>query len=712
MKIRCAQAFLVLLIAASPLTAAAVPTVAWHFDTGNYVECSPAIADINKSVPGSEVLIGNMFSLFCLSSSGNLLWSYHDPQRLFIHPAAADLDADGNAEVIFHSIGYPAEGRIFCFESDGRLSWTFPTFSSGYNQGPAIVDIDKDWQAEIVVGSTADTIYCIDASGILVWKRPTNGDVCTPAVCDINEDGNPEVIFGTIGGRADCLDSRGNLLWETVIDGVWLLGISISDVDMDGAPEIIITGFKNERQNMLYCLERNGTVKWSFQFTDRLGCLPSTAAIDDINRDGKPEMAVFSNSLAEEKDSLWVLQDGGSGAKVLWQAPAADWWGGSTSGPVICDINGDTFKELILVGSQYLGVFDGRDGSLICMNSDIRSITRDEHPAVADVDQDGHAEIIGTYRYQGVAMVEDDGNWIGCRNQFSSHCYHITNIKDDLTIPALELLSWKTHNSWLAQGYYPVCDPLCLKENVVALLDSLKPHSSGAAKRIKEARKHVLASLAPELWVDENHLSPKKGDKVFYEEKKAVYEIEKLCEIEFQGEVCERLIGMLVRADSMLARIAIDEAKAANGDPKEIKEAEKEFAKALEELANGNPKEAIEHFKHAWEHAMKAIQKMDHGQMIWNMTFESSTHLLQSRPNPARSSTSFEFILDGAGSARLAVYDVAGREVWESTFSSPGFHSVEWACVDMGGKPVPSGVYIYRLEAPDFAEARQIAVVR
>ena len=794
-----------------PAASQSAPTIAWSFETDDYVESSPAIADIDETSPGSEVLIGSMSTVYCLSSTGNLLWTHYIAKELFVHPAVADLDRDGKAEIVFHSLGYPGAGRIWCFDNDGNPKWTYTTFNNGYNQGPTIANVDHDWDAEILVGSTNDTLYCLGADGSLVWKFGSNGDVCTPAVSDINEDGRTEVVFATTGGHVNCLDSDGNLIWTAEMAGIRLVGVAISDIDGDVVPDIVVNGYTIREKNMLYCLARDGTLKWAEELIGELGSIVSTAAIDDINNDGKQEIAVFSNSYLEEKDSLWVFQGNDSEAEVLWQAPAADWWGGSGSGPIICDLDGDAIKELILMGSEYLGIYDGRDGTLLYQNNDLRSITRDEHPAVADVDHDQHAEIIATYRYKGVAMLEDDENWAKCRNQFSSHYYHITNIRNDLTVPPLEQHFWKGHNSWLAQGLQPQCDPACLKENVVAELEILNPGSKGMTKRIQKAQKHVKKSLDPRLWLDETHLVPDRGKKVFYEEKKAVKEIEKLCrgdkcrgvtalsliyhgtgevlieatskkktcfgpelvspeetfeitavdeklganteiwvdgylneeihtscsrpleegmvfgdfEVEsvdkiddgdgsFPSGLCQRLIGMLVEADSILARVAIDDAIAAEGSPKEIAKAEKEFAKAVKESAENHPARAIDHFKKAWEHAIKALKRQKHGQMTWQTKAGSTTMLLQNRPNPVISSTRFDFVLGHETPIRFAVFDVAGRLMWEKEVShlSEGVHSLAWDCADEDGMPVPSGVYIYRLETNTFAGAKKMTVVR
>ena len=75
--------------------------------------------------------------------------------------------------------------------------------------------------------------------------------------------------------------------------------------------------------------------------------------------------------------------------------------------------------------------------------------------------------------------------------------------------------------------------------------------------------------------------------------------------------------------------------------------------------------------------------------------------LLPNSPNPFSEHTSLKFALPAAGSARLAVYDIAGRRVAELVNRSmdAGVHSVTWDGRDASGTMVASGVYLARLEA-------------
>jgi hypothetical protein len=90
------------------------------------------------------------------------------------------------------------------------------------------------------------------------------------------------------------------------------------------------------------------------------------------------------------------------------------------------------------------------------------------------------------------------------------------------------------------------------------------------------------------------------------------------------------------------------------------------------------------------------------------------TRLAPSAPNPMNPSTTLRFTLAEAGPARLTVHDLTGALVAEVTAGRhpAGENAVTWDGRDRNGRPVASGVYLYRLETPDAVEARKLVVVR
>jgi len=87
--------------------------------------------------------------------------------------------------------------------------------------------------------------------------------------------------------------------------------------------------------------------------------------------------------------------------------------------------------------------------------------------------------------------------------------------------------------------------------------------------------------------------------------------------------------------------------------------------------------------------------------------------LAQSYPNPARDAATFTFELAEACDVRLDVYDLSGRLVATPAAASygDGVHDVAWN-LDVDGRKVPPGVYLYTLRAGPYAATRKLVVAR
>lgn len=83
-------------------------------------------------------------------------------------------------------------------------------------------------------------------------------------------------------------------------------------------------------------------------------------------------------------------------------------------------------------------------------------------------------------------------------------------------------------------------------------------------------------------------------------------------------------------------------------------------------------------------------------------------------PNPAASHTTLRWALPRAGSVRLAIYDVAGRQVRSLALGlrDAGPHADAWDLRDDGGHAVRAGLYFARLEFAGRSLVRRIAIAR
>ena len=155
-----------------------------------------------------------------------------------------------------------------------------------------------------------------------------------------------------------------------------------------------------------------------------------------------------------------------------------------------------------------------------------------------------------------------------------------------------------------------VLGPRGVKQKVLNELIALRATTTDKhdGDKLDKAIEHLAKSLTAGWWIDETHIVRKGGDKVFNEEKHAVDELEHLLKdkkSQIPDALLLDLIQRIVKCDRLLAVIALDEAAAAGLPQKKIDEDLKELAKGDEEAAKGKYGNAIEHYRHAWQHAVK-----------------------------------------------------------------------------------------------------------
>jgi len=89
-------------------------------------------------------------------------------------------------------------------------------------------------------------------------------------------------------------------------------------------------------------------------------------------------------------------------------------------------------------------------------------------------------------------------------------------------------------------------------------------------------------------------------------------------------------------------------------------------------------------------------------------------HLAQNLPNPFNPSTRIAFSLAEASRVRLIVYDAGGRRmaVLLDENCEAGEHELIWNGRADSGRPVPSGLYFYRIETDRFEQTRKMVLLK
>ncbi|MFH1468049.1 MAG: VCBS repeat-containing protein [Pseudomonadota bacterium] len=346
--------------------------------------------------------------------------------------ACGDIDGDGIVEIISMT-----QTAVKAFEHDGTLKWTSSAISGhiyGTSDVAAISDMDGDGSPEIIAGRAI-----LDANGSIVGTgsygyggvNGNNVGSCAFAV-DVDGDGNQEVVVGNALYR-----KNGTAIWNNgQTDGY----PAVADFDGDGQAEIAVSGNGKLRPQ-----DTNGTVLWSQSIPGAGSAYyggPPTVA--DYDGDGEPEIGVASGSRYS------VFNADGT---ILWQAVTDDSSSGNT-GSAVFDFEGDGVAEVVYADQTKLWVFNGVDGAVKLSSSEHSNGTWLEYPTIADVDGDGHAEIVvpNTKQYgshSGIYVFGDaDDSWRPGRKIWNQHAYSITNVNDDGTIPAHADLNWLSYNNF------------------------------------------------------------------------------------------------------------------------------------------------------------------------------------------------------------------------------------------------------------------------
>jgi photosystem II stability/assembly factor-like uncharacterized protein len=83
--------------------------------------------------------------------------------------------------------------------------------------------------------------------------------------------------------------------------------------------------------------------------------------------------------------------------------------------------------------------------------------------------------------------------------------------------------------------------------------------------------------------------------------------------------------------------------------------------------------------------------------------------LEQNYPNPFNPATRINFSVPFGKNVTIKIYDVLGRliKILVNEFKNSGYYSV-----DFDGSDLPSGIYIYKIEAGDFADSRKMILIK
>ncbi|MEI2613358.1 MAG: VCBS repeat-containing protein [Candidatus Promineifilaceae bacterium] len=384
----------------------------------------------------------------------------------YASPAVADIDNDGQAEVIWGAYDVVALNG-----SNGTEEWRAENGNRVW-PGIGLADLTGNGDLEIIVGRGGDTLTVYSHTGAIEWEHHPfgSGEVRTLAVTDLDNNGQLEVIVGRASGgetqQVNVYNANGTVRtgWPARHAGepgygwgMYNENIAIADMDGDSDKEIFaptdthyITALDDEGNQLTvnpiytnrdYWAEVGVHVDHVADVRGYANCgtehRPNFAnaapAIADVNEDGTLELIVagdvYNCDVGDPGGDMYYLPWIFNLDRTRWSGNGYNWTvipnpspnsgplsqdynviENSVSNAVVVDLDNDGLKEIIYpsydgqVHAYWLDKTEHGNWPYAVPGSGIRFASE---PVVLDWDNDGHAEVIFT------SWPEKHDNWVG-----------------------------------------------------------------------------------------------------------------------------------------------------------------------------------------------------------------------------------------------------------------------------------------------------------
>ncbi len=451
----------------------ATPAVGRLYDTncdGEVNELDPPnVVFVSGNARGTCCSCGPYTPSTCLTGvlrvldglSGQEVWSLRraEPGSIGfagLSVALGDVNRDGTMEIV----AVTGEGKVAVIDSVGNvvalsneIIQEHNANAFGWGGGLAIADMDGDGNVEVAYGRSLFTITSGGVTRLFEGTGGRGGGAASAlslfADMDMQTGGDLELVAGNTVYRKD-----GTILWQNtdLPDGY----DAVADLNSDGLPEVVLVA-----HGQVWVLDgATGTVL--------LGpaTLPGTGSggpptVADFDGDGQREIGVAQANYYSVLKPNW--NDGS--LDLFWNTPNHD-LSSSVTGSTVFDFEGDGAAEVVYNDECFLWVFDGTTGE-VRFAALTASFTATESSLLADVDGDGHAEMVMIANganpsssgwkcdvapwnqpgpngvrpawvppsygpaYRGIKVFGDRANsWVGTRTLWNEHSYHVTNICD------------------------------------------------------------------------------------------------------------------------------------------------------------------------------------------------------------------------------------------------------------------------------------------